>query len=68
MSKSILSYIIDLQFTMNKEKITDIFGPDRSPHLYDKWVNCNDNLLLFLNKLDSTNRNVFYSYVLTNSN
>lgn len=67
MSQSMISYIIDLQFTMNKQKIIEIFGVENSTHLHNKWLNCNDNLLLFLNKLDTGNRNMFYTYVSNNS-
>lgn len=68
MSDKIITFLINLQFTLNNSTIKDIFGPEKASHLTNKWIDCNDNLLLFLNKLDTSNRKTFYNYILENAN
>jgi hypothetical protein len=56
-----------LQCNFNLFICEEIFG-DLSEHLFEKWLNCNENILNFLSKLDSENRQKIYKWLKINYN
>lgn len=48
--------LLSLQCNFNKQICDKIFT-DYSNHLYEKWLNCDQNILKFISLLDSVNRN-----------
>jgi len=63
MSNMINAYniFIFLQCNFNKKMSDDIFG-DLSEHLFEKWLNCNYNIINFLSMLDNGNKQLILNY------
>jgi hypothetical protein len=50
-----------IQNNLYLDIITNIWGND-SNHFYKKWLNSDNNIILFLSKLDDNNQNKLIDY------
>ncbi len=61
--KECCNLLIYLQINLDKEKIVQIYGSDLGSHLWDKFLYYDRNLLIFINYLDTNNREIFFNSV-----
>jgi len=52
-----------IQNNYTKEINENIFGIDLSDHMWNKWIECEMNLLFFINRLDSVNNDKILEYI-----
>ena len=57
-----------LQCNFNLFMCEEIFGNHLSEHIFEKWLNSNENILNFLSRLDTQNREKIYKWLEINHN
>jgi hypothetical protein len=55
--------LLYVQVHLDKEKLEKIYGVDLGSHLWDKFLYYDRNLLIFINYLDTNNREIFFNSV-----
>jgi hypothetical protein len=51
-----------LQFNFNEDICVDIFGLNRADHMFNKWLECDKNIIMFMNRMDCTNKEKMMSW------
>lgn len=63
--KTHFNVFLRLQNDFNKGISNKVFG-DLSNHLFNKWLNCERNMLNFISILDNTNKNRLLEWAYNN--
>ena len=55
--------LLSLQYNFNLEMSTQIFGENIGCHLYDKWLNYDENIISFIHHLDNENKQKIFDFI-----
>jgi len=61
--KQYYNFFNTIQNTLSEDIISSIWGND-SEHFFDKWLSSENNIILFISKLDDNNQNKLLEYFL----